>query len=77
VAAALAVSGGRRPRPLRRVVTRMLARRTKSRLHVKRNDSRMIGVRHDGMNLFDSYPVLESTISLVGLGWWMIYIYIM
>jgi hypothetical protein len=55
----------------------MLARRTRSRIYAKRNDSRMIGVRHDGMNLFDSYPVLESTISLAGLGRWMIYIYIM
>jgi hypothetical protein len=36
----------------------------------------MIGVGHDGMNLFDGYPVLECTISLAGLGWWMIYVYI-
>jgi hypothetical protein len=57
-------------------VTRMPARRTRSRLHAKRNDSWMIGVGHDGMNLFDGYPVLECTISLAGLGWWMIYVYI-
>jgi hypothetical protein len=60
------------------VVTRRLARRTRSKLYApKRNDSWMIGVGHDGIILFGSYAALKCSISLAGLGWWMIYRYIM
>jgi len=51
----------------------MPARKTRSKLHAKWNESWMIGVGHDGMILFDSCPVLECTISLAG---WLVMIYI-
>jgi hypothetical protein len=53
----------------------MLARRTRSRLLAKRNDSRMIGVGHDGMTLLSDCSVFEFMISCMGLGWWALYIY--
>jgi hypothetical protein len=55
VAVVLDVSGGRRPRPPRRVVMRMLARRTRSRLcALSHKTIWMVGVGHDGMILSGS-----------------------
>jgi hypothetical protein len=54
----------------------MPVRRTRSRLHIKRNDSHMTGVGHDGTKHMSKRSVFDFMISCMGLGWWL-YIYFM